>query len=158
MVSEKCPCGSNKKKEYCCGKYLEGKELPASAEQLMRSRYTAFYSGNINYIIATLHPDKRQPTDRTELAKTIASTQWLNLTIVATNQGKIRDRSGTVEFVAAFRDTTGKARQLHEKSRFTKQEGKWFYLDGDILPDYIPPNNAKCWCGSNKKYQKCHKG
>ena len=157
MAADKvnCPCGSKKKIQYCCQKYISGKTKPQTAEQLMRSRYTAFYLGEIDYLVATLHPDKRQPTDRKELAKTIQQTTWLNLTIVSTTQGKKSDRIGTVEFVAAFQPD--EPRQLHERSRFQKIADNWFYVDGDILPDYVPKNNDPCWCGSGKKYHKCHK-
>ena len=156
MATDKnCPCGSKKKIQYCCQKYIVGKAKPQTAEQLMRSRYTAFCLGEIDYLVETLHPDKRQANDRKELAKTIKQTTWLNLIIVNTAQGKKSDRTGTVEFVAAFQISEPK--QLHECSRFQKIENKWFYVDGDILPDYIPNNNDLCWCGSKKKYHKCHK-
>ena len=54
----------------------------------MRSRYTAFTCGNVDYLMATLHPDRRQPGDRQELDKSIDNTQWLSLTIIHTKQGK----------------------------------------------------------------------
>ena len=152
--SKLCYCGSKKKYQYCCGKYILGKANPTTAEQLMKSRYTAFCEGKIDYLIATLHPDKRQESDREELARTIKNTTWLGLTIVETSQGKKNDKLGYVEFVAAFQIT--KPQQLHERSRFIKTDGKWFYVDGDILPDFVPKSNDNCWCGSGKKYKKCH--
>ena len=154
MESKNCPCGSKKKLQYCCGKYLLGREYPTTAEQLMRSRYTAFCQGNIDYLIATLHPDKRQTKDRQELVKTIQNTKWLGLTIVSSDRGKKPDKVGFVEFMAVFQ--IGEPQQLHERSRFTKIDGKWFYVDGDILPDLVLKKNQKCWCGSQQKYQKCH--
>jgi SEC-C motif domain protein len=154
LEAQSCPCGSKKKIQYCCGKYLAGKETPATAEQLMKSRYTAFCQGNIDYLIATLHLDKRQSTDRQELAKTIKNTSWLGLTIINKSQGTKNDSLGFVEFVAVFR--TNEPQQLHERSRFQKIDGQWFYVDGEILPDLIPQKNDNCWCGSNKKYKKCH--
>nr|WP_222427002.1 YchJ family protein [Hyella patelloides] len=140
--------------QYCCGKYLSGKEYPATAEQLMKSRYTAFCEGNIDYLIATLHPNKRQENDRQELTKTINNTTWLGLTIVDINQGKKNDKIGYVEFMAVFKTT--EPQQLHERSRFFKVDGKWFYVDGNILPDLILKSSDNCWCGSGKKYKKCH--
>ncbi len=154
QTSEFCPCGSRKKYQYCCEKYLLGKALPETAEQLMKSRYTAFCKGNIDYLIATLHPDKRTKRDHQELTKTITNTTWLNLTIINTGQGKKSDKIGYVEFVAAFKIT--EIQQLHENSKFIKTDGKWFYLEGNILPDFIPKSNNKCWCGSGNKYKKCH--
>ena len=149
-----CPCGSRKKYQYCCGQYLSGKELPETAEQLMKSRYTAFCQGNIDYLIATLHPDKRQGSDRKELTKSINNTSWLGLTIIDTSQGKKHDKVGYVEFMAVFKIT--EPQQLHERSKFIKTDGKWFYVEGDIMPDLIPKRNDNCWCGSGKKYKKCH--
>lgn len=154
MQSENCPCGSRKKYQYCCGKYLLGNKYPDTAEQLMRSRYTAFYQGDIDYLITTLHPDKRDGNERKELAKTINNTTWLGLTIINTSQGKKNNKIGYVEFMAVFKIT--EPQQLHERSRFIKADGKWFYMDGDILPDLILKDNDSCWCGSGKKYRKCH--
>ena len=153
-INKVCPCASRKKFQYCCGKYLSEKALPETAEQLMRSRYTAFCEDNIDYLITTLHPSKRTNKDRKELTKTINNTTWLNLTIINTSQGKKSDKIGYVEFVAAFK--INEIQQLHENSKFIKIDGKWFYLEGDILPDFIPKSNDKCWCGSDKKYKKCH--
>ena len=154
MQANNCPCGSRKKYQYCCGKYLSGNKYPETAEQLMRSRYTAFNEENIDYLITTLHPAKRNQSDRKELAKTIKNTTWLGLTVVNTSQGKKHDKIGYVEFMAAFKIT--EPQQLHERSKFIKVDGKWFYVDGDILPDLIPKDNDNCWCGSGKKYKKCH--
>ena len=152
--NKSCPCGSRKKIQYCCEKYLLRKENPQTAEQLMKSRYTAFVRGNIDYLIATLHPDKRQPNDKKELTKSINNTTWLGLTIIDTSQGKKSDQVGYVEFMAVFQVT--KPQQLHERSQFIKIDGKWFYVDGNILPELILQSNDNCWCGSQKKYKKCH--
>jgi SEC-C motif domain protein len=149
-----CPCGSKKQYQYCCGQYLSGKATPETAEKLMRSRYTAFCRGNIDYLIATLHPDKRTTTDRTELIKTINNTQWIGLTIINTIKGKKTDSTGCVEFEAVYK--TNEPGQLHERSQFIKNNGQWFYLKGDILSGTIPKRNALCWCGSGEKYKNCH--
>ena len=174
-----CPCGSRKKYQYCCGMYLSGKQFPETATQLMRSRYTAFCQGDIDYLIATHHPDKRRKNDRQQIANSIKNTTWLGLKIVDPSQGNKHDaiskRSATrgaqrllsqttqclaeseiayVEFIAVFK--TDEVQQLHERSKFIKTDGKWFYLEGEILPNLIPKRNENCWCGSGKKYKKCH--
>lgn len=154
MPKELCPCGSKKQYQYCCGKYLSGKATAETAEKLMRSRYTAFCKGDINYLIATLHPDKRTQSDRTELAKSIKNTQWLSLTILDTNNGKKNDSVGYVEFEAVYQ--VNKPEQLHERSKFVKDNSKWFYLEGEILPGTVPKRNQLCWCGSDKKFKQCH--
>ena len=154
MSQELCPCGSRKAEKYCCRMYLSGNKQPETAEKLMRSRYTAFYRGNADYLIATLHPDRRQPDDRQELAKSIDNTQWLSLTIIDTKKGKKNDATGIVEFEAVYKAT--EPAQLHERSRFIKTDGRWFYLDGDLLPGTVPKPKEPCWCGSGKKYKNCH--
>jgi SEC-C motif domain protein len=134
--------------------YLTGKKQPETAEKLMRSRYTAFHQGNVDYLIATLHPDQRQTHDQQELTKSVSNTQWLGLTIIATHQGKRKDTHGIVEFEAVYQ--LNKPRQLHERSRFRQTEGQWFYVDGDILPGTIPKPKDPCWCRNGKQYRQCH--
>ena len=149
-----CPCGSRKKYQYCCGLYLSGKEVPKTALQLMRSRYTAFCQGDIDYLIATYHPDQRTKNDRQKIANSIKNTTWLGLNIIDTSQDRKNQAIAYVEFVAIFK--VNEIQQLHERSKFIKAEGKWFYLEGEILPDLVPKRNDNCWCGSGKKYKKCH--
>ena len=149
-----CPCGSRKKYQYCCGLYLSGKEIPKTAVQLMRSRYTAFCQGDIDYLIATHHPDQRTKNDRQKIANSIKNTTWLGLNIIDTSQDRKNQAIAYVEFVAIFK--VNEIQQLHERSKFIKAEGKWFYLEGEILPDLVPKRNDNCWCGSGKKYKKCH--
>ncbi|MEO0845136.1 MAG: YchJ family protein [Cyanobacteria bacterium J06648_1] len=154
MPQELCPCQSKKPYKYCCGVYLSGQKTPETAEKLMRSRYTAFTQGKIDYLVATLHPDRRKANDQIELSKSISNTQWLGLTVIATHKGQKNDRLGKVEFEAVYQVT--EPAQLHERSRFGKLDGKWFYVDGDILPGTIPQAKAPCWCRSGKKYRQCH--
>ena len=154
MIKELCPCGSKKAEQYCCRMYLSGKKKPETAEKLMRSRYTAFYRGNVDYLIATLHPDQRNSSDRKELTKRISNTQWLGLTIISTKKGKKNDATGIVEFEAIYQ--VDEPRQLHECSRFVKAGSQWLYVDGDILPGTTPKSKEPCWCGSGQKYRQCH--
>ena len=154
MSKKLCPCGSKKQYQYCCGMYLSGQKIPETAEKLMRSRYTAFDRGNVDYLIATLYPDKRQSSDRAELEKSTNKTEWLGLTIINTQKGRKTDKTGIVEFEAVYR--INELGQLHERSRFVKTDGRWFYVDGDILPVTVPKLKEPCWCGSGKKYRQCH--
>lgn len=154
MPQKLCPCGSKKQYQYCCQMYLSAKKLPETAEKLMRSRYTAFYLGNIDYLIATLYPDKRQKSDYEELTKTINQTKWLGLTVIDTRKGKKNDTTGIVEFEAIYQGKN--IGQLHERSRFTKTNNQWFYVDGELLPGTIPKAKEPCWCQSGKKYKQCH--
>ncbi len=130
----------------------------------MRSRYSAFAQGNIDYLIATHHPTSRRSDDRADLIKSIKNTHWVNLLIVSTHKGRAKDQTGTVEFVAAYRSALWLASvapleslsQLHEKSQFVQTDRQWFYIGGDILMPYQPKRSGPCWCGSGKKFKQCH--
>ncbi len=152
MMPGLCPCGSGRELAACCGPYLAQTALPASAEALMRSRYTAFAMQNWDYLRRTeLRPDDDAP---------LADIEWLGLDILATDGGGEGDSEGTVEFVAHYRHG-GKPGALREKSRFRRREGRWFYLDGEVP---APVRSAKvgrndpCPCGSGRKFKKCCAG
>jgi len=125
----------------------------------MRSRFSAFCLGDIDYLIQTHHPKQHKPDDREILAKSMANCQWLSLSIVKTKRGNASDTTGEVSFVASFTEN-GEFRQLYEHSRFVKEQDQWLYTDGDII-DTIPKEhqwqrNRACWCGSGKKFKVCH--
>jgi len=123
--AEKCPCGSEKKFEQCCAIYLNSKEKSETAEQLMRSRYSAYAKENESYLKNTWHEDTRPEEITFE-----PSIKWTRLRIKNTVKGGINDEQGTVEFIATYKNN-GKAFQLHEVSRFVRCEGEWVYLDGE---------------------------
>jgi SEC-C motif-containing protein len=110
----------------CCGRYLDHwDEAPApDAESLMRSRYTAFVCERADYLQATWHASTRP--DRLDFD---TGARWLGL--------EVRDYRSTgperaeVEFVARYR-VDGRAVRLHERSRFVREAGRWYYVDGDI--------------------------
>ena len=119
--------------EACCAPYLTGQAKPTSPVQLMRSRYSAFCQGQIDYLVATHHPSKRKADDRQTLAQTIAETEWLGLRVLHTDERQIAAGVGTVEFVAFYKSQGGVG-QLHEQSEFIRQNGRWYYLNGVMLP------------------------
>jgi SEC-C motif-containing protein len=122
-----CPCGSGMDQVQCCDRYISGGEIPQSAEQLMRSRYCGFVLCNEAYLLATWHPDTRPSRVRLDDGQ-----RWLGLSIHSTEAGGPDDDTGTVEFVARFK-VDGKGHRLHEVSRFEKIDGRWYYLDGQLL-------------------------
>ena len=153
MVStDPCPCGRYKPYQACCEPLHVGASQAQTAEHLMRSRYAAFCKRHVDYLIATLHPSKRKPDDRDVLARTIDRHQWLGLRILDTHRGGRTDDVGYVEFVAYF-SSPG---QMHERSTFVKEKGQWFYLEGEQMEPVKTGRNAPCWCGSGKKYKRCH--
>ena len=130
----------------------------------MRSRFTAFAKGDADYLMATHHPAYHSSDERGDLTRSLAATEWLNLAILKCEAGRPGDTEGIVDFAAAFRmraglalqTATGKIGQMHERSRFVCEGGRWLYVDGDQLPAYTPKQGAPCWCGSGKKYKRCH--
>lgn len=123
--SSRCPCGSGDVLASCCGPLLEG--TPAStAERLMRSRYTAFALGDADHLLATWHVSTR-PTG-IDLDDDL---RWRRLVIVDRTGGGPFDREGVVEF-EAFWSQGGERGSLRERSRFVREDRRWFYVDGEI--------------------------
>lgn len=125
-----CPCGNPDGYARCCGPLHEGAPA-ASAEALMRSRYSAYVLGREDYLLASWHASNRPASLR--LGAQQPAPTWLGLKIHRHESGSA-DRA-IVEFVARFRVGGGRAQRLHEVSRFVREDGHWFYLDGDLISD-----------------------
>ncbi|AQT59692.1 hypothetical protein CBP51_01175 [Cellvibrio mixtus] len=123
-----CPCGSNQSLGSCCLVFIEGSQLPATAEQLMRSRYTAHGLGAIDYLWNSWSPEQRIRSSKSDVRAWAESCDWLGLQILDTRAGGPTDEQGVVEFVAIFRQQ-GQVHQHHEVSLFKKSLGKWLYVD-----------------------------
>nr|WP_235921446.1 YchJ family protein [Lentzea tibetensis] len=117
---EKCPCGSNQSYADCCGALHSGERTAATAEQLMRSRYSAFAVADEAYLLRTWHPSKR-PSD----LDLDPGQRWTGLEILGTSGGGLLQNEGTVEFRAQSTDGV-----VHEVSRFVRDGGQWVYLEG----------------------------
>lgn len=126
-----CPCGLKNAKAKrlayadCCGRYIDHWDaVPApDAQSLMRSRYSAFVRENAAYLQATWQESQR-PVE----LDFDAATQWLGLDV---KQFKSTgEDTAEVEFVARYR-LSGRAVRLHERSRFVREAGRWYYVDGD---------------------------
>lgn len=120
-----CPCGSGRPYAGCCGALHAGAPA-ASAEALMRSRYAAYVRGLTAYLLDSWHP-------RTRPASLVAdepALRWLGLRILGC-EAQDEDHA-VVEFVARYRLGGGSAQRLHERSRFVRERGRWYYLDGEF--------------------------
>jgi SEC-C motif domain protein len=117
-----CPCGLAEQYVACCGRWHLG-EPAASAEALMRSRYTAYTLQNEAYLQATWHPGTRPTSVPFE-----PGTKWLGLKIVIARD--IDADHAEVEFIARFRVGGASAQRIHERSRFVREGGCWLYVDG----------------------------
>ena len=126
--SSLCPCKSQLNYGICCKPYHNGKAKPDTAEQLMRSRYSAYFFRKVDYLVETTHPDSRHKGLKEELEKSIHQTNWSFLTISGTSRGGKDDKTGKVEFVAEY-FVGSEPHELHERSRFKRLKGVWKYLD-----------------------------
>jgi SEC-C motif-containing protein len=150
---EACPCGSGLAYELCCGPIHLGERPAASAEALMRSRYSAYALGLDDYLVHSWHPDTRPD-------QTLDSpVKWVGLEIVSTDGGGPDDDEGRVEFCASYLDGD-RLEQMCERSRFVRFEGRWVYFDG--VPGQGAPATARrigrnepCPCGSGEKFKRC---
>lgn len=124
-VPSSCPCGTGELYAACCGPLHADERRAGTAQELMRSRYSAFVVRDAGYLVRTWHPRTRP--DHLELD----GTEWLGLDVLRSEAGGPQDDEGVVEFVAGWAHE-GRRGQLHEISRFTRRAGRWLYLDGDV--------------------------
>lgn len=128
-----CPCGSSLPYRGCCGALHDGlrdglhdsTHTAGSAEALMRSRYSAYVLDRRDYLLATWHPSTRPA----ELPPPEPGLRWLGLQVKRHMQADATH--ATVEFVARGK-LAGRAHRLHETSRFVREHGRWFYVDGEL--------------------------
>jgi SEC-C motif-containing protein len=127
LNARSCVCLSGEEYLQCCGRFHDGEAEAATAEQLMRSRYSAFVLLDADYLRRTWHPD------------TVPSgldpdpgMEWRRLDILSTSRGGPLDTEGTVEFKAHFLHV-GERGIHHETSRFVRENRRWYYVDA-VLP------------------------
>ena len=156
-----CPCGSEQEYTKCCEPYHTKDKKPATAELLMKARYSAFAKNQIQFIADT-HTPGTEDFDVNEAREWATSSEWKGLRIVNTKQGTEEHDTGVVEFQALYADKEGKDYLHHEISTFKKIDGNWYYDDGQIvgtgpLKRTTPKvgRNEPCPCGSGKKFKKC---
>jgi len=122
-----CPCGASKTYDDCCAIAHSDISLVKTAEQLMRSRYTAFTMGNGEYLMKSHHSITRPINEQKSIENWAKSVNWIRLEILETTKGKQSDEKGTVTF-NAFYFENGKVEVIHEKSAFVKENDFWMYL------------------------------
>ncbi|WP_374546192.1 YchJ family protein [Rhodoblastus sp.] len=160
-----CPCRAASQDPHafsdCCGPYLARTKNPPTAETLMRSRYSAFARGDVDYLYDTLAEDQRGDFDRAATSDWANKSEWLGLDILAVEDGGEGDPTGTVSFVAHF-SRDGKKLTHRERSLFRRDgEGRWRFarelpMKGEtVVLGAQPGRNDPCPCGSGKKYKKC---
>jgi len=126
-----CPCGSQKSYETCCEPYHKNHNAP-TCEALMRSRYSAFVFGVVDYLFETTHPSHRAKNLKEEIALTCKALAWTKLEVLSVWQGGVNDKVGKVSFRASFVQE-GKNGAHVEHSRFKRFGKAWMYVDGEVV-------------------------
>lgn len=151
MTLSPCPCGSSLPLADCCGRYHAG-ALPESAEALMRSRYSAYVLGLIDYLVATTLSAQQAALEREAMAAWSAHSRWLGLTVEEHRPLGGTPERAQVTFTARWLDTAGE--QAHrERSDFVRVDGRWYFVDPTVT--LKAGRNDPCPCGSGQKFKKC---
>lgn len=154
-----CPCGSGRKLDDCCGPVIAGASA-ATAEALLRSRYTAFVQGDVGYLADTLTADMRAGFDQIEAESTASNARWQGLEIRAVTGGGEGEETASIEFIARFK-LRNRQHAHHELASFRRQDGRWLCAGAEVDPKGPPRQvvkvgrNDPCPCGSGRKYKKC---
>ncbi|SIR92763.1 SEC-C motif-containing protein [Aquipseudomonas alcaligenes] len=147
-MSHTCPCGSGLPLSNCCGKWHQGQPAP-SAEQLMRSRYSAYTLGLIDYLVATTLPPQQAALDRDSMRAWSLASTWLGLEVEGS---ELLDTHAFVTFTARWHD--GDSEHSHrERSAFVRQAGRWYFIDPTV--PLKAGRNDPCPCDSGQKFKKC---
>jgi SEC-C motif-containing protein len=155
-----CPCGSTLAYEACCQAIIKGQRSAETAEQLMRSRYSAYVMKEIDYILSSLHPDHRADYDEQSSRAWAESAEWQGIKIVKTIGGGPADSEGQVEFVVSYAEK-GVKQEHHEISSFKKAGDTWYFTTGKTVAKPVvralprTGRNELCPCGSGRKFKKC---
>ncbi len=118
-----CYCGSQKSFETCCEPFLLGTSFPSTAEELMRSRYSAYVTKNVSYIIETTSPKFRKYYNPKSILEWASGSKWISLEIRSSSENRVR-------FVATYLDENGQLTRHEEDSRFEKIADRWYFMDG----------------------------
>lgn len=155
VAGQPCPCGTGRKHEECCGPLLAGARPAATAEELMRSRFTAHVARDWRYLHATYRPTARKPY----VEEDAVEIPWTRLVVHAHEPGSSPDQA-FVDFSAYYATEEGE-QALHEKAEFARSEGRWLYtrnVRNGPAPAKAAPKagrNDPCPCGSGRKFKHC---
>lgn len=151
MSSAICPCGSGNLLDGCCGRYHAGQPAP-SAEALMRSRYSAYVLGLVDYLLDTTLPVQKSSLDRASISQWSAQSTWLGLEVESAELLGGKPEHAFVTFTARWHDATGE-HSHRERSAFVQHQGCWYFIDPTV--PLKAGRNDPCPCGSEQKFKKC---
>jgi len=141
-----CICGNNKTFNECCKKIISHQQNPLNAEELMRSRYSAYVQSNGAYLVYSTIKENQHTNDIALIEEFSRCVEWLKLDVLSASQWQ-------VEFKAYYRDNED-IKVLHEKSNFVLENNIFKYKDG-LLYNSKVQRNETCPCGSDKKFKRC---
>ena len=157
-----CPCGTGIEFASCCAPRLNGSAPAQTAEQLMRSRYTAHVVCDVAYLLKTWKAPNPQSVNPDAIKQWAQQSDWQGLVIHQTADGGPSDQEGWVEFSAFYLDLTqanATPTRHRENSRFVQHDGHWFYVEGETVATSTGNDktgrNSPCPCGSGKKFKRC---
>jgi SEC-C motif-containing protein len=150
-MSPTCPCGSGQSLADCCAPYHAGR-LPSTAESLMRSRYSAYVLGLIDYLISSTLPVQQAQLDRAAISAWSSQSQWLGLEVQSSQLLAGQPPHAFVTFIARWQDEGGKQAQ-RERSAFVQVEQRWYFIDPSV--PFKATRNDPCPCGGGQKFKKC---
>ncbi|PSJ80046.1 YchJ family protein [Neisseria iguanae] len=145
-----CPCQSQRAYADCCQLFHVQQKFPSFAEELMRSRYSAYVFQDIGYIVKTTVPSQQELLDAADMLTWSRETEWLGLDVL-NHVPDIGKNHAQVEFIAHFQNG-GEVRHHHELSAFVKIGGRWYFIDPTVL---LPAMKQPCICGPDKKFKAC---
>jgi SEC-C motif-containing protein len=149
-----CPCGSGKPLHECCGRYHAGTPAP-SAETLMRSRYSAYVLGQVDYLLTTTLPAQQGELDRDAISAWSAQSTWLGLEVESAEILAGQPEHAFVTFTARWHDNEGE-HSHRERSAFVQHLDRWYFIDPSV--ELKAGRNDPCPCGSSHKFKKCCAG
>ncbi|WP_375737930.1 YchJ family protein [Pseudomonas boanensis] len=151
MSTATCPCGSGDPLEVCCGRYHSGHPA-ASAEALMRSRYSAYVLGLVDYLVDTTLPAQQQGLDREAIRAWSLQSDWLGLEVESHEVIGGQPEHAFVTFTARWHDQGGE-HSHRERSAFVQTGSRWYFIDPTV--ELKIGRNDPCICGSGQKFKKC---
>lgn len=158
---DKCPCNSGKTFGECCGPIISGEAKAATAEALMRARYSSYVSGDVLFLRDSSTAKVKKEFDEASSRAWSKAARWHGLEIISTEKGGEGDDTGVVEFRATY-TANGEFCNHHEVSQFVREPDGWKFDDGELVGEKpmireTPKvgRNDPCPCGSGKKFKKC---
>ena len=150
MCNLTCPCGKN---DYamCCEPFHLGQKTAQNAEELMRSRYSAFAKHNIDYLVQTTALGQQPHLDVPAIRQWSLQNKWQKLEVIQ-HVAQVNKHHALVEFKAYYHDGI-KDQEHHESSYFVFYQNQWYFLDPTLT--FMPSMKHPCICGSGKKYKHC---